>query len=52
MGAEFITAITTNNIPVGDVKAVDVCGARIAVANVGGTDSRLTTRARMKSAAC
>ena len=37
MGAEFITAITTNDIPVGNVKAVDVRGARIAVANVGGT---------------
>ena len=37
MGAEFITAIKTNDIPVGNVKAVDVRGARIAVANVGGT---------------
>ena len=37
MGAEFTTAIKTNEIPVGDVKAIDVRGARIAVANVGGT---------------
>ena len=37
MGAEYITAIKTNDIPVGDVKAIDVRGARIAVANVGGT---------------
>ena len=37
MGAEFITAIKTSDIPVGNVKAIDVRGARIAVANVGGT---------------
>jgi nitrite reductase/ring-hydroxylating ferredoxin subunit len=37
MEAEFITAIKTDEISVGDVKAIDVRGARIAVANVGGT---------------
>jgi 3-phenylpropionate/trans-cinnamate dioxygenase ferredoxin subunit len=37
MGAEFITAIKTDEVGVGDVKAIDVRGARIAVANVGGT---------------
>jgi nitrite reductase/ring-hydroxylating ferredoxin subunit len=37
MGAEFTAAIKTSDIPAGDVKAVDVRGARIAVANVGGT---------------
>jgi 3-phenylpropionate/trans-cinnamate dioxygenase ferredoxin subunit len=37
MAAEFVTAVTTNEIPVGEVKAIDVRGARIAVANVGGT---------------
>jgi nitrite reductase/ring-hydroxylating ferredoxin subunit len=37
MGAEFITAIKTNDISAGDVKAINVRGARIAIANVGGT---------------
>ena len=37
MGAEFITAIKTSDVPVGSVKAIDVRGTRIAVANVGGT---------------
>jgi 3-phenylpropionate/trans-cinnamate dioxygenase ferredoxin subunit len=37
MGAEFITAFKTNDIPAGDVKVINVRGARIAVANVGGT---------------
>ena len=37
MGAEYITAIKTNDVRVGHVKAIDVRGARIAVANVGGT---------------
>ena len=37
MGAEYITAIKTNDVRVGYVKAIDVRGARIAVANVGGT---------------
>ena len=37
MGAEYITAIKTNDVRVGNVKAIDVRGARIAVANVGGT---------------
>ena len=36
MAAEFITAIKANDIPAGDVKAINVRGARIAVANVGG----------------
>jgi nitrite reductase/ring-hydroxylating ferredoxin subunit len=37
MGAEFITATKTSDVPVGSVKAIDVRGTRIAVANVGGT---------------
>ena len=37
MAAEFVTAIKTNEIPVGGVTAIDVRGTRIAVANVGGT---------------
>lgn len=37
MAAEFVTTVTTNQIPVGEVKAIDVRGTRIAVANVGGT---------------
>ena len=37
MAAEFVTTIKTNEIPVGDVTAIDVRGTRIAVANVGGT---------------
>jgi nitrite reductase/ring-hydroxylating ferredoxin subunit len=37
MAAEFVTAIKTNEILVGEMKAIDVRGARIAVANVGGT---------------
>lgn len=37
MAAEFVTAVTTNQVPVGEVKAIDVRGTRIAVANVGGT---------------
>jgi 3-phenylpropionate/trans-cinnamate dioxygenase ferredoxin component len=36
MAAEFVTTIKTNEIPVGSVVAVDVRGARIAVANVDG----------------
>jgi nitrite reductase/ring-hydroxylating ferredoxin subunit len=37
MAAEFVTAIKTNQIPAGEVKAIDVRGMRIAVVNVGGT---------------
>lgn len=37
MAAQYVTAISTKEIPVGVVKAVDVRGARIAVANVAGT---------------
>ena len=37
MAAEYVTAVSTKEIPVGEVKAIDVRGARIAVANVGGT---------------
>ena len=37
MAAEFVTTIKTNEIPVGGVRAIDVRGTRIAVANVGGT---------------
>lgn len=36
MAAEFVTTVTTNQVPVGEVKAIDVRGTRIAVANVGG----------------
>jgi nitrite reductase/ring-hydroxylating ferredoxin subunit len=36
MAADFVTAILTNEIAVGEVKAIDVRGARIAVANVSG----------------
>ena len=49
MAAEFVTTIKTNEIPVGGVTAIDVRGTRIAVANVGGTTSRLTRRARTNS---
>ena len=37
MAAEFVTALKTNEIPVGRLSAVDVRGTRIAVTNVGGT---------------
>ena len=50
MATEFVTAIKANEIPVDGVKAIDVRGTRIAVANVGGTTTRSTTRARMNSA--
>src|SRR5688500_7793842 len=36
MATEFVAAIKTSEIPVDSVKAIDVRGARIAVANVGG----------------
>ena len=36
MAAEFVTAITTNQIPAGGLTAIDVRGTRIAVTNVGG----------------
>lgn len=36
MASEFVTAVTTNEIPVGEVKAFVVRGARVAVANVAG----------------
>ena len=37
MAKDFVTAIKTTEIPAGGVTAIDVRGARIAVANVGGT---------------
>ena len=37
MATEFVTAITTSEIPAGGITAIDVRGTRIAVANVGGT---------------
>jgi 3-phenylpropionate/trans-cinnamate dioxygenase ferredoxin subunit len=37
MAAEFVTAIKTNEIPVGSITAVDIRGTRVVVANVGGT---------------
>jgi nitrite reductase/ring-hydroxylating ferredoxin subunit len=37
MATEFVTAVKTSDIPAGDIKAVDVRGTRVAVANVGGT---------------
>ena len=37
MATEFVTAMRTNEIPMDSVKAIDVRGTRIAVANVGGT---------------
>ena len=36
MATEFVTAIRTSEIPAGGVRAVDVRGRRVAVANVGG----------------
>jgi 3-phenylpropionate/trans-cinnamate dioxygenase ferredoxin component len=36
MATEFVTAIKTSEIPMNGVKAIDVRGTRIAVANVGG----------------
>ena len=37
MAAEFVATIKTNEIPADGVTAIEVRGARIAVANVGGT---------------
>jgi 3-phenylpropionate/trans-cinnamate dioxygenase ferredoxin subunit len=37
MAAECVSAVSTTEIPAGEVKALDVRGTRIAVANVGGT---------------
>jgi nitrite reductase/ring-hydroxylating ferredoxin subunit len=37
MATEFVTAVRTSDLPVDGVKAIDVRGSRIAVANVGGT---------------
>ena len=37
MAAEFVATIKTNEVPTGGVTAIEVRGARIAVANVGGT---------------
>jgi 3-phenylpropionate/trans-cinnamate dioxygenase ferredoxin subunit len=37
MATEFVTAIKTNEIPEGNVTAIDVRGTRIAVVSVGGT---------------
>ena len=37
MATDFVTAISTIEVPVNSVKAIDVRGTRIAVANVGGT---------------
>ena len=36
MAADFVTAVPTKEIAAGEVKAIDVRGARIAVANVDG----------------
>jgi 3-phenylpropionate/trans-cinnamate dioxygenase ferredoxin subunit len=36
MGAEFVKVAATSEVPVGEVRAITVRGARIAVANVGG----------------
>ena len=36
MATEFVAAIKTTEIPADSVKAIDVRGTRIAVANVGG----------------
>jgi 3-phenylpropionate/trans-cinnamate dioxygenase ferredoxin subunit len=36
MATEFVTAIKTNEILMDGIKAIDVRGTRIAVANVGG----------------
>ena len=36
MATEFVTAIKTNEIPAGDIAAIDVRGTRVAVANVDG----------------
>jgi len=36
MATECVTAIKTNEIPMDGIKAIDVRGTRIAVANVGG----------------
>jgi 3-phenylpropionate/trans-cinnamate dioxygenase ferredoxin component len=35
--AEQVTAIKTNDVPVGGIKAVEVDGRRIAVTKIGGT---------------
>ena len=37
MAAKFVTAVATNEIPLGEVRAIDMRGTRIAVANVDGT---------------
>jgi 3-phenylpropionate/trans-cinnamate dioxygenase ferredoxin subunit len=37
MAADSVTAINTNDIPAGSIRALDVRGTRIAIANVGGT---------------
>jgi nitrite reductase/ring-hydroxylating ferredoxin subunit len=37
MTTAFVTAIKTNEIPAGDIRAIDVRGTRVAVANVAGT---------------
>ena len=37
MATEFVTTVKTSDIPVGGVKAIDVRGTPIAVANVNGT---------------
>jgi nitrite reductase/ring-hydroxylating ferredoxin subunit len=37
MATDFVTAINTTEVPLDNVKAIDVRGTRIAVANVGGT---------------
>jgi 3-phenylpropionate/trans-cinnamate dioxygenase ferredoxin subunit len=37
MGAEFVKVAAKSEIPVGEVRAIEVRGARIAIANVDGT---------------
>lgn len=37
MATEYVTAVKTSEIPEGGLKAIDVHGTAIAIANVGGT---------------
>jgi 3-phenylpropionate/trans-cinnamate dioxygenase ferredoxin subunit len=37
MGAEFLTAMKTSEVPAGGIVAVNVRGTQVAVANVDGT---------------
>ena len=52
MAAEFVTAMKTNEIPVGRLGAVDVRGMRIARHKSAGRTTHRTTRVRMSSAPC